>query len=277
MAFYTFILIASAIALVLVATALNVAVHIPRTRDSKRNGRHHPAPLSTAGLVEEAGATIAAIFGSVITTATAGLALSGRSHLGDGAPQIVVLPEVRVPRHASWLLQRRLRQRGWHITVHTGSRAHTGDPEALDRISQSILERCRAEGSVTLLGIGGGGLLARQLAVRQPRFRRVLTLATPHRGTVTAIAPPHLRPDSPYVSGVATTEPTPRPFDAIAIYSEADAWIEPIDGAYYPGAFNVVVKDVGHLASLFSTSVFRLVAENLEAVLSPVAPDAETG
>jgi hypothetical protein len=77
-----------------------------------------------------------------------------------------------------------------------------------------------------------------------------------------------LRPHSPYLEQVAGADPQPRPFDAVALYSDGDAWIEPSAAGYYPGAFNLEIHDIGHFSMLFSKRVFGYVEENLTAPLS---------
>ena len=50
----------------------------------------------------------------------------------------------------------------------------------------------------------------------------------------------------------------------IAIYSDFDAWLVPIDDAYCPRGFNIAVSGVGHCAMLLSRRVADLIAENLD-------------
>ena len=93
----------------------------------------------------------------------------------------------------------------------------------------------------------------------------MLTIATPHQGTLARPLSRALRPEASYVARTAELDPQPRRFDAIALYSDGDAWLEPTTAAYYPGAFNLEVHDTGHLSMLFSKRVFGYVAENLAA------------
>jgi len=96
-----------------------------------------------------------------------------------------------------------------------------------------------------------------------------ITLGTPHRGTfgmISRIGRFRLaHPSSDFLRGVAEQDPVPRRYDTIAISSELDAWVVPNDAAYYPGAFNIAVRDVGHFALLLSKRVAELAAENLAA------------
>jgi hypothetical protein len=60
----------------------------------------------------------------------------------------------------------------------------------------------------------------------------------------------------------------------IAIYSDFDAYLAPIDAAYCPGALNIEVRAVGHFHLLTSRKIFRLIRENLDA--PPVPHDASS-
>ncbi len=62
-----------------------------------------------------------------------------------------------------------------------------------------------------------------------------------------------------------------RACDCISIYSADDAVVVPASRAYYPGAFNIEVRGLGHLSLLFSQRVYALVRENLSAERAPAA------
>jgi triacylglycerol esterase/lipase EstA (alpha/beta hydrolase family) len=118
-----------------------------------------------------------------------------------------------------------------------------------------------------------GGLVARYYVRRYPapHVRRIITLGTPHGGTVLAARRRNgahkLAPRSAFLATLSAADRVPQQFDVIAIQSTFDAMILPPRHAEYPGAFNVVVNDVGHNALLFSVKVYRLIAENLNAPL----------
>jgi hypothetical protein len=60
--------------------------------------------------------------------------------------------------------------------------------------------------------------------------------------------------------------------ECLAFAAEHDALIEPPDAAYWPGAFNVRVRGVGHLGLAASPRVFELVRENLLEAAGAPAP-----
>ena len=59
--------------------------------------------------------------------------------------------------------------------------------------------------------------------------------------------------------------PTEPAGDVIALYSDFDAWLQPVDDAYCPGGFNIAVSGIGHCAMLLSRRVADLIVENLTA------------
>lgn len=256
---------AIAVAIPLASAAANTALHWRRFRPppatAQGRGRAAAPTLSARALIDEALAT-AAVFLAPLA------ALAPRRRRGAaGRPPLVVLCDP-ISAAAGWLLLRRLRAAGWQ-PVRRRATAPPLAPAALDGLVDSLLEATDSAASrgapLTVLGLGAGGLLARQLAAREPRFARVVTLSTPHQGTQSRAAPRRLRPGSPYVEAVARCDTLPRQFDAVAIYSDGDAWIEPRQAGYCPAAFNLEVHDLGHLSTFFSRRVFDYVDENLSA------------
>ncbi len=262
----TSLIIGVAIALVLplAAAVANTLVHRQRATAQMAGQRRIPAKLSVRGLIDEAIATILVFLGPI-----AALTPRSRSTVIPHRALLVVLHAPGLAA-ASWLLVRRLRRAGWRVrSQRTSLRAY--DDADLDQIASAWLAESSDHAQITLLGIGAAGLLARQLATRDARFARVVTIATPHQGTLSKVLPSTLRPQSDYVARTAELDPQPRRFDAIALYSDGDAWLEPTTAAYYPGAFNLEVHDIGHLSMLFSKRVFGYVEENLAA---PPPPEA---
>ena len=257
-----------AIAIPLLAAVANAAIHWRRFRppplatpDGKR--RAAPPQLSLRALIDEGIATLLVFLFPVAAV------WPQRRRRGAGDPPALAVLHEPVLAPVSWLLLRRLRGSGWCVSSRI-SAARPLEESAVDRLAGSLIatvDGAGAGGPIALLGLGGCGLLARQLAAREARFARVLTLATPHQGTTSAAAPASLRPQAPYIEAVARMDGQPRRFDAIAVYSDGDAWLEPRQAAYYPGAFNLEVHDVGHLSMYFSRRVFAYVAENLAAPL----------
>ncbi len=260
----TSLIIAATIALAipLGATAANTIAHWSRTRPQTSGNRQIPGKLSVRGLIDEAFATAAAFLGPLA-------ALAPAAAPSDDRPASLAILHESPWAAASWLLVRRLRAAGWHVALFNAP-AQPTPPQAAANLAQQILAKLGDKRSVTLVGIGGAGLPARQLAATDPRFTRVVTVATPHRGSFSRAFRASLRPQSTYLADIAEADPPARSFDAVALYSDGDAWLEPTTAAYYPGAFNLEIHDIGHLSMLFSRRVFGYIEENLA---SPISPD----
>jgi pimeloyl-ACP methyl ester carboxylesterase len=128
------------------------------------------------------------------------------------------------------------------------------------------LRRETGAAAVDVVAHGAGGLIARAWLRRRGRAAgvyRLVTLASPHQGT--ASAQRGLRPGSPLLAHLAHDDPVPGLVDAIAIYSPDDTVVVPAANGYYPGAFNIEIDGIGHVAMLVSRRVGALVCENLDA------------
>ena len=207
---------------------------------------------------------------------------------GDPHPPVVLLHGyAQHPANFLWLA-RRLERDGWR---HLYAVAHTpvgGDIERSARRLGEALDRVRrASGAsrVDIVAHSMGGLVARACIRARGQASgvgRLITLGTPHQGT--EIFPrfgldpmvAQMRPGSPLLARLAADDPVPRLADCISIYSADDAVVVPASRAYYPGAFNIEVRGLGHLSLLFSQSVYALVRENLAAERAP-APAAAAG
>lgn len=173
-------------------------------------------------------------------------------------------------------LARRLRRDGW---LHLYSVRHTAAWGDIERSGQRLgeaLDRILRESGATSLDIVAhsmGGLVARACLRARGRsgVARLITLGTPHQGTEAfrwlgrepMIA--QMRVGSALVRGLGADDPVPSLVECTAIYSLDDALVVPGSHGYYPGAFNVEVRGLGHASLLFSRRVYGLVRENLAA------------
>lgn len=253
--------VAAICAVVLGSAIGNVALHWRRARPRHSGARKLPPLLPARGLIDEAAATLLAWLGPIAALLPAPAARTARD-----TADLAVLRDRRLPANAHWLLVRRLRRAGWRVTsgLPTGAPVDTG---AVAHLGRRITARVGGDRPITLIAIGSSGLLARKLAAGDARFTRVVTVATPHQGSFAPVQPRACRPQSLYLETVANTDTRPRPYDAVAIYSDADAWLEPTAAAYCPGAFNLEVHGVGHVAMLFSRRVFTYIEENIASPL----------
>ena len=150
--------------------------------------------------------------------------------------------------------------------------------EQLAKRIDAILAETGAR-TVSLVGHSMGGLVARAYLQRHgaSRVARVVTIGTPHAGSVLAWLFPgeslrEMRPDSEWLRSLNTTALPEIPF--VSIWSWHDSMVAPQASSNLPGARNIVIKGVAHNALLRERRVAALVAEALGD--HRVAPDATT-
>lgn len=174
------------------------------------------------------------------------------------APRVAVfIPELRCSSAGFWYLRHRLRAAGWP------SIAGVERPHSAAEVTAALDARLAAlsrDVELVFVGHGIGGVLAREYVAARPqlRVRHIITLGTPHQGSR---ALPYRLLGAPTASADGAASPA----DVIAIYSDFDAWLIPVDDAYCPRGFNIAVRGIGHCAMLQSRRVADLIAENLAA------------
>jgi len=168
-------------------------------------------------------------------------------------------------RTAFTVLGQALRKRGFgvvHCVNYSVLTALTGDVRsAAGELAQQVELICAATGApqVHVVGHSLGGLVARYYVQRldgDARVHTLVTLGTPHHGTMTACLLPtpvlhQLRPESDIMVELAA----PSPGCAtrfVALWSELDGWIVPQHNARldHPDLLvtNYQLRDVGHLS-----------------------------
>jgi triacylglycerol esterase/lipase EstA (alpha/beta hydrolase family) len=195
----------------------------------------------------------------------------------DGRRPLVLVHGYGLHAASFLVLARRLRRDGWPC-VHAVALAPVGG--SIERRAERLaaaLDRIRAAARashVDVVAHGMGGLVARACIRARGGaggLGRLVTLGTPHQGT-NALAwlgfdpvVAEMRPGAPLLARLAAAETVPALADCTAIYSADDARVVPSSAAYWPGAFNIEVRGLGHVALLWSRRVYALVRENLEA------------
>ncbi|HWR47161.1 MAG TPA: alpha/beta fold hydrolase [Pseudonocardiaceae bacterium] len=168
-------------------------------------------------------------------------------------------------RLAFAVLGRALRRRGFGVVYclnYSVLTVLTGDVRSaareLGREVEQICAATRAE-QVHVVGHSLGGLVARYYVQRlsgDARVHTLVTLGTPHHGTMTAYLLPapvlrQLRPHSDIVAELAAPSPGCRT-RFVAVWSELDGWIMPQRNARldHPDLLvtNYQLSDVGHLS-----------------------------
>jgi len=116
-----------------------------------------------------------------------------------------------------------------------------------------ILEETGAE-KVTLIGHSMGGLIARAYVQRHGGYRtvrQIITLGTPHHGTVFAksgigVDARQMEPKSAWL--VELNSEAPKPVPITSIWSTHDNIVAPQDSAHLPHAANIRLSGIGHMA-----------------------------
>ena len=132
-----------------------------------------------------------------------------------------------------------------------------GIDDFVPQVHAAVERLCAATGStqVIVLAHSMGGLVARAYLRRHgaARIARVITLGTPHHGTVLAGFGPgsnavQMRRDSAWLAALAAGEANLQRKLFSSIYSVHDNIIAPQNSSDLPGARNVVFGAIGHVA-----------------------------
>ena len=238
--------------------------HVPSCEDDE--------PLSVAEAVR---AFVGEAFTLLLLLLSWPLGLAGQRDLvcaGSPGNAIVLIHGWGLNAASLWLLRRRLIRRGYGpVWIFAYKTWRVNVERAAEQLRDALAVNQRTHPvRVTLIGHSLGGLVARYCLRRYPPHgvRRLITLGTPHQGTIAARFGPHtraLQPDSPLMKRLNAADHVPDQFDVIAIASAADALIVPSANAEYRGAFNISIRGIGHNALLFSSRVFALIEENVRA------------
>ncbi len=183
-------------------------------------------------------------------------------------------------RSAFTVLGRALRRRGSgvvHCLNYSVLTALTGDVRsAAHELGREVERICEATGAerVHVVGHSLGGLVARYYVQRlggDARMHTLVTLGTPHHGTLTAYLLPtpvllQLRPHSDIMTELAAPAPGCRTH-FVAVWSELDEWIVPQYNARldHPDllVINYQLSDVGHLSLPVDPRVVHTVVSTL--------------
>lgn len=194
----------------------------------------------------------------------------GVGRLAPGQRPVLMIHGYLCNRGVWWWLRRRLRGRGHAIATITLAHPLGGiDPDADElavRIDQLLAET--GADRVVLVGHSMGGLVSRAYLRRYGpgKVDRVVTIATPHHGTVLAHAGPgcnarEMEPASEWLRRLADGETFST--RTLSIWSARDQIVVPQDSARLSGAEEKVLPAAGHLTMVFSRAVLQLLEAEL--------------
>ncbi|UCV27118.1 esterase/lipase family protein [Ferribacterium limneticum] len=190
--------------------------------------------------------------------------------LPAGSRPILLVHGYGCSRGIWWLLRRRLEAAGHTVASVSLIPPYTSLGKLVPQLNQRIEEVCAMTGSkqVTLIAHSMGGLICRSYLARHgsDRVDRLLTLATPHQGSALARIgigknAREMQPGSLWLRDMAS-EAVTIPF--ISLRNAYDNYAMPQDNQRLPGARDVELPPVGHIAMLYDKSIANLLIELLK-------------
>ena len=146
--------------------------------------------------------------------------------------------------------------------------------EQLDMKINAILSATGAK-QIVLVGHSMGGLVARAYLRRfgGARIARVITLGTPHHGSVLAYMFPgrslaQLRPGNSWLAELNRNQNDPAPAVITSVWSRHDSMVAPQVSSELGHAENIVLVGIAHNALLADPEVRRIVIERAGAQLA---------
>ena len=204
--------------------------------------------------------------------------ITRKEGFAQGAHPVLLLHGWVATRRVRSLLGRRLRRDGYSVfSVHLGGLFDTFNSDGIPRLADLVaakVEKLRQRhdlGRISIVGHSEGGLIARYYIKRlrgNRNVRTLITLGTPHRGTVMAFAGIfllgvlsrsiwQLTPLSPFIRELKKG-PWPKDVKLVSIYSSCV--LDEIPGEPVK---NVEVENVSHAELLFSRAVYNAIQREL--------------
>lgn len=195
-------------------------------------------------------------------------------HLRPGRRPLLLVHGYGCSRGVWWLLRRRLEAAGHIVATVSLTPPFTSIGRLVPQLNRRIEEVCAATGAqqVVLVAHSMGGLVCRSYLARHgiARVTRLVTLATPHAGSELSRLGAgqnarEMEPGSLWLRDMAA-EPLRVP--AVALRNAYDNYAMPQDNQRLPGAADIELPPVGHLAMLTDRRVadqlIQTLAENTQ-------------
>jgi triacylglycerol lipase len=189
--------------------------------------------------------------------------------LRPGRPVLVLIHGYGCNRGAWWWLRRHLEASGFNVATLNLEPLHAGIDDYIPQLVERIEAACREAGRarVTLVGHSMGGLVARAYlaAHGEGRVDRLLTLASPHSGSVLSrlgigTNARQMETNSPWLKALWRSRPA---IPAVAVRTTHDNFVMPQDNQRLPGAVDVELRGLGHLALLFSPRTLDVIRDGM--------------
>lgn len=182
----------------------------------------------------------------------------GLDRLRPEQQAIVLVHGYGCSRGAWWWLRRQLEKAGHSVATVSLVPPYTNIGKMVPLLHQRIDEVCQESGcdQVILVGHSMGGLVARSYLSRHGigQVAKLITLATPHGGSELArIAlganAREMEPHSHWLNDMNREKVS---IPAVSIRTPHDNYVMPQDNQRLPGAEDVALPGLGHLAMLYS-------------------------
>ena len=189
--------------------------------------------------------------------------------LPAGSHPVLLVHGYGCSRGVWWLLRRRLEAAGHTVATVSLAPPYTSMGKLVPQLNQRIEEVCAATGSqqVTLIAHSMGGLICRSYLARHgiQRVDRLLTLATPHAGSVLSKIglgqnSREMIPGSLWLRDMAS-EAVKIP--TVSLRNAYDNYVMPQDNQRLPGARDIEMPPVGHIAMLYDERLANILLELL--------------
>ena len=190
--------------------------------------------------------------------------------LPPGKCPILLVHGYGCSRGVWWLLRRRLEAAGHTVASISLAPPYTSLGKMVPQLHQRIESVCAANGSqqLTLIAHSMGGLICRSYLARHgnARVKHLLTLATPHTGTVLAKIgfgknAREMTPGSLWLRDMASEKLA---IPVTCLRNPYDNYVIPQDNQRLTGARDVELPAVGHIAMLYDRRVANLLLELLK-------------
>ncbi len=182
----------------------------------------------------------------------------GRDRLRPCPRPLLLVHGYSCSRGVWWLTRRRLEAAGHTVATVSLAPPYTSIGKLVPQLGERIAMVCQATGAdrVVLVAHSMGGLVCRSYLARHgsDRVERLITIASPHSGSELARIgigknAREMEPGSRWLKDLGQAG---LPVPAVAIRTAHDNFVMPQDNQRLPGAIDVALEAIGHLAVLFS-------------------------